>query len=162
MHEAKRQSLQAKRAAYEEVWVGPRGQRRYVPRGRMATNPMNNPEGTHPAVVVDLAILGIGGLSGERRLRLMRPNVGDGSRGRPLEILPQGARLLERAAADTEFDARITVQRAITYGRLEVGRRAWGVRLLDGGRVLTIPDKGKPLKWASVEDLVQALATGAI
>jgi hypothetical protein len=67
----------------------------------------------------------------------------------------------ERADLTREFEARFLVEQALTRGEfIHKGRR---VRLIPTatGAVRTIPDKGSILRWASAEDLVQAIATGA-
>jgi hypothetical protein len=135
---------------------------RAIPYGRLATAPANNlpdDRGAPEALVWDCGVLG------DYKPILRRPKRADGSRGRLRmpETPPEGARLaIRRADLETEFAARIAVERALTWGVLESRGVNWRVSLTLTGAVRTIPDKGKPLKWASVEDLVQAVATGAI
>lgn len=154
---------EAKRSGFEDTFVGPRGRKRYVPRGELRSTRAYDMEGSPYQATYDLSRLGIPGLVGEVKLQPVRVPLPDGSRGRP--VAPADAvaveRLLRAAPEDLLWAARMEVERAITYGELEHCRRRYGVRVLAGGRLLTIPEKGAPTKWASAGDLAQALATGA-
>lgn len=163
MNEAKAQRHQTKRAAFEEVWVGPHGRRWYVPRGRLATSPTNNAEGAPESAVFDLAQLGIPGLVGERRLRPVRPPRADGSRGRPVEVEVESLRTrpAQRPPIDVEADALRLVERATADGEfIHRGRRV-RVLVCPTGAVRTIPDKGAALRWADAATLAAAIACGA-
>jgi hypothetical protein len=104
---------------------------------------------------------------GQVTLRSTRPKRADGSRGMPRDSLfgevrlDERQRLRERAGLDAEFSCRMQVERAITQGQFVHKGVHVVVQLGAGGRVKTIPDKGRAITWASVSDLAAALACGA-
>lgn len=156
-HEAQRYALELVIPAQKRRHGRGYRPERAIPLGVMATSPANNAEGAPEAVVYDCGRLG------DYKPIQRRRRLPDGTRSRlrPQEP-PEGARLAKRADMEAEWQARMVVERAITYGVLELPHGVWRVSLTLTGAIRTIPDKGPVLKWASVEDLVQAIATGAI
>lgn len=133
---------------------------RAIPWGQVNTGSalLDRYDGLTPAVMAE-------GIFGEVRRVQRRPKRADGSRGRPvgpayLEI-EEGQRLAQRGDCEAEDLARRTVAQALADG--EFVHKGRHIRLVPTGTgaIRTIPDKGAILKWASVEDLVQAIATGA-
>jgi hypothetical protein len=121
----------------------------------MPTAPVNDAPtryGTAPRVVVDC------GAAGDYVPRMKREKRADGSR---MAYEPKAGRPLARADLTSEFEARFLVEQALTRGEFVHKGRVHRLVPTATGAVRTIPDKGSILRWASVEDLVQAIATGA-
>lgn len=150
------------RSAFELRVPGRKGKpAQVIAYGSIATAPSNTaPERTarDTSVVVDC-----GPLLGHVVVRPKRYKRADGTRGPAIAVKVNGASR-DRPNLDSERSARSDVEQALR--KLDKGGRdvrlalAPTVRLARSqcGLLATIPDKGKPEKWANVDALVWALA----